>query len=82
MSVNALFYVSAVNKTARGVHEITLHPVTRSSSKTSGEYEPDGNKDWSKYTPAGQITLSVYSDLPAAKWFEERLGQDVPLTFG
>lgn len=39
----------------------------------------EDNSDWAKYTPAGQITMSVNG--PASSWFEERLGQVVAITF-
>lgn len=38
-----------------------------------------GNEDWAKYTPAGQISMSVNG--PAASWFEERRGSVVAITF-
>lgn len=39
----------------------------------------EDNSDWAKYTPAGQITMSVNG--PASTWFEEHLGQVVAITF-
>lgn len=39
----------------------------------------EDNSDWAKYTPAGQITMSVNG--PAASWFEERRGQVLALVF-
>lgn len=39
----------------------------------------EDNSDWAKYTPAGQITMSVNG--PASSWFEEHLGQVVAITF-
>lgn len=40
----------------------------------------DDNKDWSKYTPSGEIIMSI-TNPTASQWFEDRLGKDVSLTF-
>lgn len=74
--VQARFWVQSVTKRAVSGGEINreviLAPVIR-----SGE---DGNVDWSKYTPSGEIRLTVSADA-AGTWFEDRLGKDVAITF-
>ena len=76
MQVKALFYVQSVEKTAAsgGSHatRVTLFPVTRAT---------DDNVQWSKYTPSGKIEMTITAD-GAQEWFEEHLGEDVPITFG
>lgn len=76
MAVKALFYVQSVEKTAAsgGSHatKVTLFPVVRPT---------DDNVQWSKYTPSGKIELTITAE-GAQEWFEERLAQDVPITFG
>lgn len=37
------------------------------------------NKEWAHYTPNGRIEMTVRG--PALPWFEERLGQEIALTF-
>jgi hypothetical protein len=68
MSVAARFKIDRVTRpNAEGVY-------VQLSAAIDG-----GNEDWAKYTPAGQITMSVNG--PASAWFEERLGQVLALTF-
>jgi hypothetical protein len=81
MRVSALFYVSKITKTPTGYIEVTLNAVTRNTSKNPSEYA-SGNIDWAKYTPSGQITMNVSTETDAAKFFEDNLGKDIPLTFG
>jgi hypothetical protein len=80
MSVAARFWVQKSEKhvVAGGgiMRTITLQPVVRAHELPGGE----GNVDWSKYTPAGNISLTVTQD-GAGEWFEERLGKDVAITF-
>lgn len=81
MSVKALFYIQSVSKTAaaggasHGL-SVTMFPVTRAA-----QGEEHGNIQWSKYTPSGKIEMTI-TDEGAQDWFEDRLGQDVPITFG
>lgn len=80
MAVKARFWVQKVTKQAVSGGAVTriveLAPVIRSTGQP-GDGE---NVDWSKYTPSGVITLTVTAD-GAGEWFEERLGQDVAITF-
>lgn len=71
MAVQARFYVSAVTKRVGGSLEVTMHPSTR------GEC----NKEWAHYSPSGEFKLNVHPESAAARWFEERLGFDLALTF-
>lgn len=52
--------------------KVVLSPKTR-----AGE---DDNVDWSRYTPSGEITMSITTE-GAQEWFGERVGKDVAITF-
>ncbi len=71
-AVEARFYVSGYQMQAYDPEAVavTLQAVSR------GEH----NKDWAKYTPSGQITMTIKNP-GAASWFTERLGQEVAVTF-
>lgn len=74
MAVAARFWVQSVKKTKGSDHivrEVVLAPVVRAT---------DDNICWSKYTPSGNITMSVTAEA-AGEWFEERLGKDIAITF-
>ena len=77
MSVAARFWVQSVKKSAVAggdvVREVILAPVIRAGGG-------DGNVDWSKYTPSGEIRLVVTADA-AGQQFEAALAQDVAITF-
>ncbi len=68
--VQAKFYVSKIIKQASNGVVAELLPVTRGEE----------NKEWSKWTPSGSITMSILNDAAAA-WFEERLGSEVLIEF-
>lgn len=82
MSIKARFYVSKFEKQVVGPVVdgkpalqalVTLNAVTR---------ETDDNIQWAKYSPSGQITMSVSQEAGGAyEAFEELLGHDVSLTF-
>lgn len=78
--VKARFWVQKVTKQAISggdvSREVTLQPVIRSSGMPGAE----GNTDWSKYTPSGEIRM-VVTAAGAGDWFEERIGKDVAITF-
>lgn len=82
MSVRAQFWVQKVTKQAAAGGDITRHvelaPVLRSVGQPG--YNPEGNVDWSKYTPSGSIALTVSKE-GAGQWFEDRIGKDVAITF-
>lgn len=80
MSVRARFWVQKIGKQAVSQGNINrtveLAPVVRASGLPGA----DENIDWSKYTPSGSILLVVSAE-GAGQWFEDRLGQDVAITF-
>ena len=80
--IKARFYVAKFEKIAAGNVEgkprfqgfVTLNAVTRKAT--------EDNIDWAKYSPAGQITMSVSDEAGGAfETFEALLGKDVSLTF-
>lgn len=61
MTVRAKFYVDSMTYRPgnQGGAEVVLRPVTRG----------EANKDWSKYTPSGELRMQVLN--PAAtEWFQ------------
>ena len=80
MKVNARFWVQKITKQAvsggnHAVH-VELAPVVRAKGLPGA----DENVDWSKYTPSGNIQMTITSE-PAARFFEEALGHDIAITF-
>lgn len=69
MSVAARFKIDQATK-----NESTEGVLVRMSAALT-----EGNEEWAKYTPAGQISMNVNG--PAAAWFEERQGQVLAITF-
>lgn len=69
MSVAARFRIDQASKS-----EMTEGILVRLSAAIN-----EDNSDWAKYTPSGQITMSVNG--PASAWFEEHLGDVVAITF-
>jgi hypothetical protein len=90
MQVQAMFYVASILKRASGgdpTITVELLPVTRnvakephSSAHPNGTYESP-NVQWSKYTPSGKIEMTITA-VGAQEFFESRLSEDVPITFG
>lgn len=80
--VRARFWVQKVTKSAAAggafTRTVELAPVVRSVGQPG--YEPEGNVDWSKYTPSGRIELTITADA-AGEAFEAAIGQDVAITF-
>lgn len=72
MAVKARFFVQQVTKNASGYTTVSMSPSTKG----------DENKEWAKYTPSGEIKLTINPETSAGKWFEDRLGEDIPITFG
>lgn len=72
MSVVARMYVSTTQRFAYNPESVTveLQAVSRGEE----------NKAWATATPSGSVKLSINNG-PAGKWFEERLGKDVLITF-
>lgn len=52
--------------------EVVLNPVSGSKG--------DANKDWASATPSGEIKMFI-GNPDAATWFNDRLGQDIAITF-
>lgn len=50
--VTLRFYVQSITEHAGGYHQLTLAP----------DYKDGANKEWSKYTPAGQINLNLSTE--------------------
>ena len=50
--VTLRFYVASVTEHAGGSHAVVLQP----------DYKDGANKDWSKYTPSGTITLNLSTE--------------------
>ena len=75
MAVQARFWVQSVKKSAVSggdvAREVILQPVVSPTQ---------GNDNWSKYTPSGEIRLMVTADA-AGEWFEERIAKNVAITF-
>ncbi|MFZ6819838.1 hypothetical protein [Undibacterium sp. Ji22W] len=59
MGVRAKFKVTSITEVSGGAKEIKLYPVTSGS---------DENKEFFKYTPSGEIRLSVLNEA-ASKQF-------------
>lgn len=79
MAVKARFWVQSIKKTTVSggnvAREVFLQPVVRAGGQPGAE----GNVDWSKYTPSGDMRLMVTAD-GAGQWFEDQLGKDVAIT--
>lgn len=71
-AVRARFYVSEIKRQAYDADStfVTMQAVSR------GEH----NKEWSRYTPSGSVTMQIKSPL-AAQIFADRLGQEFDLLF-
>lgn len=72
MSILARFYIREITRYGN-----TDNVLIKMSATIKGS---EDNKEWSKYTPSGNIDMSVTTP-GAIAWFEERLGKDVALTF-
>lgn len=74
MAIAARFFIDEITEHSRFVGiRVKLAPVTASGAR--GEH----NREWSKFTPSGEIVLSVTN--PAAmEWFKARLGRDLSIS--
>jgi hypothetical protein len=70
--VTGRWYVAEVTRFA-------YNPAQR-TVKLRASTKGDENKAWAAATPSGEITMQI-SNEAAAKWFEDRLGQDVSSAF-
>jgi hypothetical protein len=70
MSVVAKFFVQTITENAhqKDCKQITLSPVSRGEE----------NKEWSKYTPSGNITLGILNEAASAQFL---LGEEYLITF-
>lgn len=80
--IHARFWVQKVTLQAVSQGQIQRHvelaPVVRATGQPG--YDPEGNVDWSKYTPSGKIELSITAEAAGAA-FEAAVGRDVAITF-
>lgn len=72
MAVVAKFYIAELKRASFDPEQLTvvMQAVTRGEE----------NKEWSKYTPSGNITMVVKNEAVKAEW-NERLGQEFLVTF-
>ncbi len=70
MTIKARMYVSQITKQATPGTRVQMHAVTRGPE----------NKEWAQATPHGVIEMTINNE-PAAKWFEDRVGKDVLVSF-
>lgn len=80
--VRAQFWVKSVllNAVSGGnvSRVVTMAPVVRATGQPG--YDPEGNTDWSKYTPSGHIEMTVSAEAAGAI-FQDAVGKDVRITF-
>lgn len=79
MSVQAMFYVKEINHRATGQPEQVNVEVKLAAA--FGSYLnglPEGNSDWSKWTPAGELSMTI-TNPAAVDQFE--IGSVYRLTF-
>jgi hypothetical protein len=80
--IRAQFWIQKVTKSAisggAAQHIVEMAPVTRSVGQQG--YSPEGNTDWSKYTPSGRIEMTVTGEA-AGEAFNAAVGKDVAITF-
>lgn len=70
--ITARFHVAEVTRFAYNPN----NRVIKLRVSTKGEQ----NKAWAASTPTGEINMTVGNPI-ASQWFEDRLGQDIALTF-
>lgn len=70
MAVVAKFFVQTITEHAHqiGCKQITLQAVSRGEE----------NKEWSKYTPSGTLTMSILNEAAAGQF---TLGEEYLITF-
>ncbi len=82
MTVQARFYVREVTRFASAAMTGWAAPaptIIVKLSPVSGS-KGEANKSWASATPSGDITMTI-GNPDAAKWFDDRLGQDIAITF-
>lgn len=70
--VEARFYVSGYERQSYDPEAV----IVKMQAVSRGEH----NKNWAKYTPSGQIQMTIKNP-GAADWFCERLGVEVSVVF-
>jgi formylmethanofuran dehydrogenase subunit E len=72
MSVQARLYVAEMTRFAYNPEQaqVTLRAVSRGPE----------NKTWASATPVAEFKMTI-GNAEAVRWFEERLGKDVAVTF-
>lgn len=73
--VQARFWIQWIKKSASSdgfTYEVFMQPVVSPSQ---------GNSNWSKYTPSGDIRLVVTNEA-AGEWFNDRLKKNLAVSFG
>lgn len=80
--IRAQFWVQKSTKQAAAKGQTTLIVEMAAVTRSTGQpgYEPEGNTDWSKYTPSGRIEMAI-SNPDAAAIFDANIGRDVRVTF-
>lgn len=80
--IRAQFWVQKVTKQAASggasTHLVEMAAVVRGVGQQG--YNPEGNTDWSKFTPSGTVTMTV-SNESAGEAFNAAVGKDVAITF-
>lgn len=72
MSVRARMFVSQVARNAGDTATVTLQAVSRGKE----------NSEWSKYTPAGSVNLTLTREASGAfAYFNDRVGKEVFVDF-
>lgn len=71
-AVEARFYVSGYERQSYDPEAV----IVKMQAVSRGEH----NKNWAKYTPSGQIQMTIKNP-GAADWFMERLGVEVSVVF-
>lgn len=72
MSVRARMFVQQVARNAGDTASVTLQAVSRGKE----------NSEWSKYTPAGSVNLTLTREASAAfAYFNDRVGKEIFVDF-
>jgi hypothetical protein len=77
-TVHARFYVHEIRRGNTPYAGVTLRPVVKAKPLPGH----DGNVEWSKFTPSGEVTLNTLAE-GAGAWFEQMRagGHDIAIEF-
>lgn len=79
MTVRAMFYVKEINHRATGdASSVNVEVKMGAAFGTYLKGLPEGNGDWSKYTPSGDLSITI-TNPSAIEQFE--VGEVYELTF-